>query len=66
MSHDSRKIRFGLWYDFRNPPQWRQSPDRLYGEILDRSHGPRTTDLATFGYLSITSSTTVICHRFCP
>jgi probable F420-dependent oxidoreductase len=36
MSHDSRKIRFGLWYDFRNPPQWRQSPDRLYGEILDQ------------------------------
>ena len=24
MSQDSRKVRFGLWYDFRNPPQWRQ------------------------------------------
>jgi hypothetical protein len=36
MSDDSRKIRFGLWYDFRNPPQWRQSSDRLYREILDQ------------------------------
>lgn len=24
------KLRFGLWYDFRNPPQWRQDPARLY------------------------------------
>ncbi len=36
MNKDGRKIRFGLWYDFRNPPQWRQSSDRLYGEILDQ------------------------------
>src|SRR5215469_10653324 len=36
MSQNDRKLRFGLWYDFRNPPQWRQSPDRLYGEILDQ------------------------------
>ena len=36
MSDDSRKIRFGLWYDFRNPAQWRQSSDRLYREILDQ------------------------------
>ena len=36
MSNDSRKIRFGLWYDFRNPPQWRQPADRLYREILDQ------------------------------
>ncbi|HEY6394806.1 MAG TPA: LLM class flavin-dependent oxidoreductase, partial [Candidatus Binataceae bacterium] len=27
---------FGLWYDFRNPPQWRQPFDRLYDEILDQ------------------------------
>jgi alkanesulfonate monooxygenase SsuD/methylene tetrahydromethanopterin reductase-like flavin-dependent oxidoreductase (luciferase family) len=33
---DARKIRFGLWYDFRNPTQWRQPSDRLYGEILDQ------------------------------
>jgi alkanesulfonate monooxygenase SsuD/methylene tetrahydromethanopterin reductase-like flavin-dependent oxidoreductase (luciferase family) len=32
----SRKIRFGLWYDFRNPARWRQPADRLYGEILDQ------------------------------
>ena len=36
MSHESRKIRFGLWYDFRNPAQWRQPADRLYREILDQ------------------------------
>ncbi|MGH7948740.1 MAG: LLM class flavin-dependent oxidoreductase, partial [Candidatus Binataceae bacterium] len=30
------KIRFGLWYDFRNPHQWRQEYDRLYAEILDQ------------------------------
>jgi hypothetical protein len=32
----SRQIRFGLWYDFRNPSQWRQSPDQLYAETLDQ------------------------------
>jgi hypothetical protein len=36
MSQDSRRIRFGLWYDFRNPPRWRQSADRLYAETLDQ------------------------------
>ena len=29
-------LRFGLWYDFRNPPQWRRKYDQLYGEILDQ------------------------------
>jgi probable F420-dependent oxidoreductase len=32
----NRKIRFGLWYDFRNPAQWHQPADRLYREILDQ------------------------------
>ena len=32
----SKKIRFGLWYDFRNPEPWRQPADRLYREILDQ------------------------------
>src|ERR1700751_741230 len=36
MSDNNRKIRFGLWYDFRNPTQWLQSPDRLYREILEQ------------------------------
>ena len=36
MSAHSRKIRFGLWYDFCNPSQWRQSSDRLYRDILDQ------------------------------
>jgi alkanesulfonate monooxygenase SsuD/methylene tetrahydromethanopterin reductase-like flavin-dependent oxidoreductase (luciferase family) len=29
-----RPIRFGLWYDFRNPPRWRQDPATLYRGIL--------------------------------
>jgi alkanesulfonate monooxygenase SsuD/methylene tetrahydromethanopterin reductase-like flavin-dependent oxidoreductase (luciferase family) len=29
-------MRSGLWYDFRNPAQWRQPADRLYREILDQ------------------------------
>jgi len=29
-------LRFGLWYDFRNPPQWRQDPTVLYRGILDQ------------------------------
>jgi hypothetical protein len=33
---NTRKIRFGLWYDFRNPAQWRRPADRLYREILDQ------------------------------
>ena len=36
MIQDSRTIRFGLWYDFRNQSQWRQAPDRLYAEALDQ------------------------------
>jgi len=30
----SAKLRFGLWYDFRNPPEWRQDPARLYEAII--------------------------------
>ena len=33
---ENQKVRFGLYYDFRNPPQWRQPSDRLYSEILDQ------------------------------
>src|ERR1700747_2365577 len=36
MNQPNRKIRFGLWYDFRNPSQWHQSPDRRYSEILNQ------------------------------
>lgn len=30
-----REISFGLWYDFRNPPQWARPAARLYAETLD-------------------------------
>lgn len=36
MNTDGHKIRFGLWYDFRNPPQWPQASDCLYSEILEQ------------------------------
>lgn len=36
MDQRRQKIRFGLWYDFRNPVPWRQPSDRLYREILDQ------------------------------
>ena len=36
MSQQTKKIRFGLWYDFRNPQQWPQSADRLYAETLEQ------------------------------
>ena len=32
----NQKMRFGLWYDFRNPRQWCQPPDRLYAETLEQ------------------------------
>ena len=30
------QLRFGLWYDFRNPPQWRQDPALLYEGIVSQ------------------------------
>jgi hypothetical protein len=33
MNKDGRKIRFGLWYDYRNPPEWPQASDRLYSPV---------------------------------
>jgi len=29
-------IKFGVWYDFRNPPQWRQDPTALYKASFDQ------------------------------
>ena len=29
-------LRFGLWYDFRNPPAWRQDPATLYRDTLEQ------------------------------
>jgi hypothetical protein len=30
------KIRFGLWFDFRNPPQWRRSYEDIYAETIEQ------------------------------
>ena len=35
MAH--RRLRFGLWYDFRNPPRWRQDPTALYRAIVEQA-----------------------------
>lgn len=34
--HGNPKIRFGMWYDFRNPPAWKRPYDQLYNEIIDQ------------------------------
>ena len=36
MQPDRRKLRFGLWYAFRNPAQWQTSYRDLYCEVLDQ------------------------------
>jgi alkanesulfonate monooxygenase SsuD/methylene tetrahydromethanopterin reductase-like flavin-dependent oxidoreductase (luciferase family) len=30
------EVRFGLWYDFRNPPQWPRSLESFYTEALEQ------------------------------
>ncbi len=30
-------MRFGIWYDFRNPPRWQRSYDQLYRETLEQA-----------------------------
>lgn len=32
----TRQVNFGLWYDFRNPAQWRQPFGRMYAAYLDQ------------------------------
>lgn len=32
----SPKMRFGLWFDFRNPPQWRRPYQDLYAETIEQ------------------------------
>jgi hypothetical protein len=36
MKADRRRLRFGLWYAFRNPAQWQTSDRDLYAEVLDQ------------------------------
>jgi probable F420-dependent oxidoreductase len=30
------KVRFGLWFDFRNPPQWRRPYEDIYAETIEQ------------------------------
>jgi probable F420-dependent oxidoreductase len=32
----AQKVRFGLWFDFRNPPQWRRPYDDIYAETIEQ------------------------------
>ena len=31
-----KKLKFGLWYDFRNPPKWKQDNTKLYHECFEQ------------------------------
>jgi alkanesulfonate monooxygenase SsuD/methylene tetrahydromethanopterin reductase-like flavin-dependent oxidoreductase (luciferase family) len=35
----ARHVNFGLWYDFRNPAEWRQPFGRMYQQYLDQIVG---------------------------
>lgn len=35
-THVTRRVNFGLWYDFRNPEPWRVPFERLYADTLDQ------------------------------
>lgn len=37
MSQTNPKLRFGLWYAFRNPSQWRRSYQDIYNDILEQT-----------------------------
>jgi len=36
MTQTTPKLHFGLWYAFRNPPQWHQPYQDLYAEVLEQ------------------------------
>ena len=36
MAGAKRKISFGLWYDFRNPAQWRRTDKEVYDATVDQ------------------------------
>ena len=49
-------VNFGLWYDFRNPAQWRRPFGRMYAEYLDQIV---RAEAAGFGSVWLTE------HHFC-
>src|SRR5260370_6642992 len=36
MAGAKRKINFGLWYDFRNPEQWRRTDKEIYDATIEQ------------------------------
>lgn len=49
-------VNFGLWYDFRNPPQWRRPFGKMYAEYLAQIE---RAEAAGFGSVWLTE------HHFC-
>ena len=64
MNKDDRKIRFGLWYDFRNPPNGGRHRIAFTARFSIRSRGAKTMDSTTFGCPSTISSKMAISPRF--
>lgn len=52
----SNPVNYGLWYDFRNPEQWRQPFEQFYAERLDQ-----IADAETLGFDSVWLTE----HHFC-
>jgi alkanesulfonate monooxygenase SsuD/methylene tetrahydromethanopterin reductase-like flavin-dependent oxidoreductase (luciferase family) len=50
------EFRFGLWYDFRNPAQWRQPFERLYDGVIEQV---QWAEQRGFGSMWLTE------HHFC-
>lgn len=53
----AQPVSFGLWYDFRNPEQWRVPPKKFYEETLDQI---AWADEIGFDSIWLTE------HHFCP
>lgn len=51
-----RAIRYGLWYDFRNPERWRRDPEPFYAERLQQ-----IAEAETAGFDSVWLTE----HHFC-
>ena len=52
----TRRVNFGLWYDFRNPAQWAIPFETLYGQVLDQ-----IVEAERIGYDSVWLTE----HHFC-
>ena len=61
----TRRLRFGLWYDFRNPPQWRQDPTAALPRDLRADRARRSARLGRRLALRSTTSSPTATRRRC-